>query len=505
MIDQPCYNEHAGSKSPQASVTGYSEVLEDYPALLSYATFELFTHAQKADTEDLDPSPIIWHARSHWQRWVALREDIDRHMDLLYFAADLGLSSWLKAEGVWRVSAVSRGIESAMRYNNIRALDNLLAALPSRGYRNSWHDGAIVRFLTCGTDVALLQAYISQHPSQKPSPPNSSTVLKEVLESKDKDGRTALHLAVIQRNIAGVSVLLEHGADVSATDKMRWTPLHLACLETSRSPHRPSSDNSTGSDSLVPGNVIITLLLDHGADIDAADEQRRTPLMVACLNRALRVQEDKHIESTEVHYYGAGFNTVQLLLDCGASVREKDTVGSLPLHEACWNSSDHQSKVYTVRKLLHFGSPVNEAGAKGATPLHIACCCSDVAVVEELLQQGADPGLRDQEGHAPLHLAAAWSTEEVVMALLSLHSTSVDATDAFGSTPLHLACSVSPDADQIKPTKLSVIRRLLAHGAKAYTLRNQFRSRPFDEAMYCGFGKALALMAEESCDAPPRE
>lgn len=507
VVDWLCYNEYAASKSPQASVTGCSEVLEDHPALLSFATFELFTHAQKANAEDLDPRPIIRLCRGSWPRWVALREDLDRRMDLLYFVADLSLSSWLKAEGVWNLDAVSRGIESAMRYNNTRALGNILAALPSRGYRNASHDGAIVRFLARGMDVALLQAYISQHPSQNPSSPNSSMVLKDILESRDEDGRTALHLATIQRNIAGVSVLLEHGADASAVDKMCWTPLHLACLKTLRSPHRPSSDSSTGSESLNPGNVIITLLLDHGAHIDAFDEQHRTPLMVACLNRALRAQQERlhYFERTEVQYYGEGFNTVEILLNHGANFRKRDSMGSLPLHEACWNSSDHQSKVYTVRKLLHSGSPVNEAGAKGATPLHIACCCSDVTIVEELLQQGADPVLRDQEGHTPLHLAAAWSTEEVVMALLSLPSTSVDATDTFGSTPLHLACNVSSNADQIKPTKLSIIRRLLAHGAKAYTIRNRFSNLPVDEARYCGFGKALDLMAEESCDAPPRE
>lgn len=512
MIEQVWPSEAALSESSHASVTGCSEILEDYPALLSYATFELFTHAQKADAEDLDPTHIIRLLEKPrvWRRWVALREDIDMEMDLLYLAADLGLSSWLKAEGVWAGDMLSRIMYNSTEYDNTTALRNFFAAFPSIGYQATRDNGAIVRSLTDGKDVALLQAYLSQHPSRKLSSSMNSITLKERLECKSIIGRTALHTAVTKQNTAGVSLLLQRGADVSAIDKMRWTPLHLACWEILRSPNTPSSYSSIGSGNLMPGNGIIKLLIDHGADIDAVDEQGRTPLMVICSNSIMRPQQTEdpyfaYFAGTEKQY---PCYAVNVLLRCGASVWKRDNTGSLPLHEACWNRSEgHQSKAFIVTNLLRFGSPVNEAGAKRATPLHIACCCSDVEVVKILLQRGADPGLRDQEGHTPLHLAAAWSTEEVVMVLLSLPGTQslVNATDTNGWTPLHLACNVSPSADQIKPTKLSIIRRLLAHGAKAYTLQIPFSTYPVDEATNRGFEEAAELMAEESCDSPYRD
>ncbi|KAK3383654.1 hypothetical protein B0T24DRAFT_605806 [Lasiosphaeria ovina] len=75
------FADHAasGSKSPkQLSATGQSQVLEDYPALLSYALFKFFTHARQAKNLGHDLGPILerFQTEGIWSRWVALREDI---------------------------------------------------------------------------------------------------------------------------------------------------------------------------------------------------------------------------------------------------------------------------------------------------------------------------------------------------------------------------------------------------------------------------------------------
>ena len=57
-----------------------------------------------------------------------------------------------------------------------------------------------------------------------------------------------------------VQLLLEHGADVNAEDNNYSTPLHLA---TSLEPE------------------IVQLLLQHGADTNALDQSHRTPLHLA--------------------------------------------------------------------------------------------------------------------------------------------------------------------------------------------------------------------------------
>lgn len=60
-----------------------------------------------------------------------------------------------------------------------------------------------------------------------------------------------------------VQVLLEYGADVTARDDTRSTPLHLAL--------------STGAPE------IAQLLIEHGADVNALDRNRQTPLHLSSL------------------------------------------------------------------------------------------------------------------------------------------------------------------------------------------------------------------------------
>ncbi|KAI1170769.1 hypothetical protein F4777DRAFT_583560 [Nemania sp. FL0916] len=98
VVDPVSPNEWACNSPAAPSVTGQSQVLEDYPALLSYATFEFFTHARLAEEKDADPGAIISRLmiKGGWARWKALRENIPRKVELRNYVADLGLSSWVK-------------------------------------------------------------------------------------------------------------------------------------------------------------------------------------------------------------------------------------------------------------------------------------------------------------------------------------------------------------------------------------------------------------------------
>ncbi|KAM5354925.1 hypothetical protein ACJ41O_001571 [Fusarium nematophilum] len=98
---QPISESLPLGRSPKSitdiSFAGRSQVLEDYPALLSYATFELFTHARLADENGADPQAIInrIQAKQSWDRWITLREDIPGGIQLVQYAADNGLDSWV--------------------------------------------------------------------------------------------------------------------------------------------------------------------------------------------------------------------------------------------------------------------------------------------------------------------------------------------------------------------------------------------------------------------------
>lgn len=78
---------------------GHQRLLEDDPALLSYATFKLFTHAQLANKYEADLRYFIERLKDEatWARWVALREDIPYGTKLRSYAIKMGLSAWIKS------------------------------------------------------------------------------------------------------------------------------------------------------------------------------------------------------------------------------------------------------------------------------------------------------------------------------------------------------------------------------------------------------------------------
>lgn len=82
-----------------ASDTPRSQILEDHPALLSYATFALFEHARLAPIDGADIAPILdrLNDETTWARWKSLREDVPEGVELLDFLEDLGLVSWISA------------------------------------------------------------------------------------------------------------------------------------------------------------------------------------------------------------------------------------------------------------------------------------------------------------------------------------------------------------------------------------------------------------------------
>lgn len=510
--EQAHFDETAASPSTQASVTGYSQILEDHPALLSYATSEFLTHARKADEEDLDPGDVIrlFLRTDTWRRWKVLREDIDEQIELLYFAADLGLCSWVKTRGIWEESEIMSSIEFAIGNNNTEALSMLLDAFLWTGYAKDVSSRIISTLVSAphhGT-AALLDAYLSGHPSQRHSSRDCTMAVKDMLSSKDEAGRTALHLAIVHQNAPGVSVFLKNGADVSTVDPMLSTPLHLACMNQLMPTRMPSSDKSNSVEILTPSINIIGLLLNHHAQVDALDVHGRTPLFVACSNITLSPGKGTrgYYPSDEVRFDRGHPIVIDLLLSHRADVTMRNSMGLLPIHEACrTSSSGRQSMVYIVSKLLDHGSPVNAEGDGGRTPLHFACYCPDHQLVEELLRRGADPLSRDHHGRTALHIATARSTEQVVKVLLSFPGMLVDATDDSRSTPLHVACDPRLISNQDESTRLASIRQLLARGAKAHTICNEDGDSPFDVARKFNFEEAMEMLAEESCDGPVRE
>ena len=118
------------------------------------------------------------------------------------------------------------------------------------------------------------------------------------VSSCNLSGDTPLHWAAANGRTAAAGVLVEHGADVNAADDLKRTPL-LAAARTADSPD------------------LIRLLLHAGADVRRCDDRQE--------NALYKVAQFGAPHSAEV---------ARLLLDAGADVLATATDGQTPLDEA---------------------------------------------------------------------------------------------------------------------------------------------------------------------------
>jgi hypothetical protein len=98
----------------------------------------------------------------------------------------------------------------------------------------------------------------------------------------DPPSRAPLHIAVITGEVSAVRVLLDHGANIERKHaRGGWTALHLAAV-ANRATENPGRVSKTQHEPRV-----VELLLDRGANVTATDDSGNTPLHLAARNGAL--------------------------------------------------------------------------------------------------------------------------------------------------------------------------------------------------------------------------
>lgn len=210
--------------------------------------------------------------------------------------------------------------------------------------------------------------------------------------------RTALHQAAHTNRVSCLSMLLRHGASMTAEDTKGDTPLHLAAWA---------------------GNVeALSTFLAHGVEIDwLSGRDGYSPLWCAV---------------TAYH-----IDAARLLLKHGArvSLRSASGNGLLPLHQAAVTGQSAMCELLVER-----GALVDAVDDDGNTALHYAATSGSVPTVKVLLCSGAAVNMKQGQGLTAAHWAAHKGHTEVLRLLLT-HGALVNARGVENVRPLHLAAN----------------------------------------------------------------
>lgn len=259
----------------------------------------------------------------------------------------------------------------------------------------------------------------------------------EILQFRDEEGRTAIHLAVTSISSKELlSFSSEHGGDLEAVSNSGFTPLHTAIYsgnltavkELLKRGCNPKAKDKKGSNALhlaviYNRQAVVEHLLDHpsGCDLVSSVDGEGNCSIHLALTRGLGM---------------FAIPQLQCLLRHNKDVNLKNKDGNNHLHLAAY-AGDFP----TVSNLLEFPftqAMLNEPNKAGETVLHLAAAGGNVACVNALVNQGAIVH-KCHCGRTPMMIACEFGNLMTTKALYNAYPFQKDWTDDKGFTALHYA------------------------------------------------------------------
>ena len=278
--------------------------------------------------------------------------------------------------------------------------------------------------------------------------------------AEPRGGMTPLMHAAISGSLQAMTLLVDRGASVNAANSAGVTALMMSVTDIDK----------------------VSLLLSKGADVNAVSKRGRTALLLAAMSdrsagivRLLMTKgaDPKAVDVLKVNALNAAvrgndIETIRIIADAGIAGDAADFAGFTPLIGAAFNGN-----LQAVKLLLGKGANINAVSGDGSfqkvkagtialgnwTALLAAATLGSPEMIAVLLDAGADVNAKDVRGMTPLMLAVATDRQnpEVVRSLID-RKADVNIRSLAGETALDWARKIGNP---------SIVRMLERAGAVA--------------------------------------
>ncbi len=423
----------------------------------------------------------------------------------------------------------STALHWAAHYNDLETVNLLLRAGADPKIANRYGDTPLAEAATQG-NAAMIEALLKAGADPKTlTTADGETVLMTAARAGNADavkillergadvnarenykGQTALMWAAAERHPDVVKLLLAHGADWKVRSFDRPTKMPKLSAASSVSPIARGGFTAFLFTAREGDIESAQAMLDGGVDINQADVDGATALVVSIMNKK--------------------YTFAKFLLDRGANPNLADDKGRAALYAAVDMRNEDYSTLPNrkeddpiptleiVKALLDHGANPNMALTKalpgrsgmdsgdtalgdGTTPLIRAAFSGDAMVMRVLLEKGADPKLTLKDGSTVLMVAAGvgyrdkftrGTEAEALECLKVAMGTGLDLgqTSTRGETALHGAANRGAD---------SIVQYLVDLGAKLDT-KNKQGFTPLDIALGKNSMGALPVPHDSTAD-----
>ncbi|MGH9439751.1 MAG: ankyrin repeat domain-containing protein, partial [Terriglobia bacterium] len=225
--------------------------------------------------------------------------------------------------------------------------------------------------------------------------------------------------------------------------------------------------------------ALVRLLLAFHADpFGAQDRLHRTPLHLAA-------QDD--------------FQIMQVFVELGADLDARDGQKQTPINYAICSSGGYGKAVF----LVEHGADVNAAGCAGMTPLHLAAFTGDAPLCTYLIGHGARVNSQDDSGESPLHKCTRWRADvgpgwkdrsaAVAEVLLGRGANVNGRVRGRFWTPLQMAAAMDD---------LPLVKVLCQHGADLRAIEPYHQASAYTLACQAGAGDVAEYLGEKMMEPP---